>query len=69
MKALANSKFMQEENQYLASPIEKIKGYPVEMQRLIGYKVSEPFLGWLDLDDPRKALVDEKEWVRSGDLF
>ena len=38
------------------------------MQQLIGYKVSQPFLGWLDLDDPRKALVGD-EWVRGGDMF
>ncbi|KAK4159046.1 hypothetical protein QBC43DRAFT_222943 [Cladorrhinum sp. PSN259] len=55
----------QEENQYLANPLEKVRQYPAELQKLIGYQVSNPFLGWLDLDDPRKALYGE-EWDGKG---
>ncbi|KAK4225457.1 phytanoyl dioxygenase family [Podospora fimiseda] len=59
----------QEENQYLANPLGKVRQYPTELQKLIGYQVSNPFLGWLDLDDPRKALYGE-EWDGKGiDLF
>ncbi|KAK4186966.1 hypothetical protein QBC35DRAFT_452798 [Podospora australis] len=61
----------QEENQYLASPKEKIREwYSEDMQKLIGYQVSNPFLGWLDLDDPRKALYG-KDWKldEKADLF
>ncbi|EED21074.1 phytanoyl-CoA dioxygenase family protein [Talaromyces stipitatus ATCC 10500] len=59
----------QEENQYLANPIEKVREYPVDMQRLIGYQVSQPFLGWLDLDDPRKALVGNAWEDGRGDVL
>ncbi|KAK3997958.1 phytanoyl dioxygenase family [Cladorrhinum sp. PSN332] len=55
----------QEENQYLANPLEKVRQYPTELQKLIGYQVSNPFLGWLDLDDPRKALYGE-DWDGKG---
>ncbi|PWY93225.1 phytanoyl-CoA dioxygenase family protein [Aspergillus sclerotioniger CBS 115572] len=59
----------QEENQYLAVPLDKVREYPLDMQRLIGYRVSQPFLGWVDLDDPRKALMGD-EWVETrGDLY
>ncbi|KAF2174037.1 hypothetical protein M409DRAFT_16313 [Zasmidium cellare ATCC 36951] len=55
----------QEENQYLAVPQEAVKNFPLGMQRLIGYNVSKPFLGWVDLDDPRKALYGS-EWKGSN---
>ncbi|KAJ5560298.1 hypothetical protein N7513_002697 [Penicillium frequentans] len=59
----------QEENQYLATPLERIREYPEYIQRLIGYNVSHPFLGWLDLEDPRKALFGE-DWKSIGsDLY
>ncbi|KAK4173415.1 hypothetical protein QBC36DRAFT_303672 [Triangularia setosa] len=53
----------QEENQYLAPPLEKIRQYyNADLQKLIGYQVSNPCLGWLDLGDPRKALYG-KDWA------
>ncbi|KAK4498375.1 hypothetical protein PRZ48_011033 [Zasmidium cellare] len=55
----------QEENQYLAVPQEAVKQYPPEIQKLLGYNVSKPFLGWVDLDDPRKALYGS-EWKGSN---
>ncbi|KAF4949081.1 hypothetical protein FGADI_9155 [Fusarium gaditjirri] len=59
----------QEENQYLASPLETIREYPEHLQKLIGYSLSNPFLGWLDLEDPRKALYG-KDWKSNGgDLY
>ncbi|KAF9894233.1 hypothetical protein FE257_007735 [Aspergillus nanangensis] len=59
----------QEENQYLASSVEAVRKYSVEMQQLIGYRVSQPFLGWVDLDDPRKVLVGAEWEDKRGDLF
>ncbi|KAL6693706.1 hypothetical protein J3F84DRAFT_379709 [Trichoderma pleuroticola] len=49
----------QEENQYLANSYEYIKEYPQEVLRLIGYSVSKPFLGWVNLDDPLKILYGD----------
>jgi ectoine hydroxylase-related dioxygenase (phytanoyl-CoA dioxygenase family) len=54
---------MQEENQYLANSIDQVKQYPQELQRLIGYSVSKPFLGWVDLEDPIKLLYDDSKAV------
>ena len=46
----------QEQNQYLAVPPAIAKTLPEALQRLIGYAVHEPFLGWHDLQDPIKLL-------------
>ncbi|GME27421.1 Phytanoyl- dioxygenase [Neofusicoccum parvum] len=59
----------QEENQYLASPIEKVKEYPVDLQEMIGYQISKPFLGWVELNSPRKLLLNENEVMGGQDLF
>ncbi|OAQ82524.1 phytanoyl- dioxygenase family protein [Purpureocillium lilacinum] len=42
----------QEENQYLAVPLEVAKTLPLRIQRLMGYAISEPMLGWVDFKDP-----------------
>ncbi|KAL2817062.1 hypothetical protein BDW59DRAFT_182334 [Aspergillus cavernicola] len=49
----------QEENQYLAVPLEVAKTLPVRIQRLMGYVTSEPMLGWVDFKDPRSLLDPE----------
>ena len=46
----------QEQNQYLAVPPEVARNLPEALQRLIGYAVHEPFLGWHDLQDPIELL-------------
>lgn len=43
----------------MANSYEHIKGYPQEVQRLVGYSVSKPFLGWVNLDDPLKILYGD----------
>ncbi|KAF2456313.1 phytanoyl-CoA dioxygenase family protein [Lineolata rhizophorae] len=50
----------QEENQYLAVPLETIKSYPTETQEFLGYGVSAPFLGWLELQSPLSVLFGKK---------
>lgn len=40
----------------MANSYEHIKKYPQALQRLFGYSVSKPFLGWVNLDDPLKIL-------------
>ena len=60
----------QEENQYLANSLESVKQYNPEMQKMIGYSVSNPFLGWVNLEDPRRLIMDEEELAKgSTDLF
>jgi ectoine hydroxylase-related dioxygenase (phytanoyl-CoA dioxygenase family) len=46
----------QEENQYLAVGREAMKSLPVEVQKVAGYSLSEPFLGWVDFADPMVVL-------------
>ena len=48
----------QEENQYLAVPPEVAKTLSVDLQEFIGYAVHPPFLGWVDLKDPRSVLEE-----------
>ncbi|KAG0649924.1 Dioxygenase himG [Hyphodiscus hymeniophilus] len=49
----------QEENQYLAVPPEIARKLPVRVQKILGYDVSEPMLGWVDFKDPRAAIDPE----------
>jgi ectoine hydroxylase-related dioxygenase (phytanoyl-CoA dioxygenase family) len=46
----------QEENQYLAVDKARMKKHPVEVQKIAGYSLSEPFLGWVESTDPRVVL-------------
>lgn len=52
----------QEENQYLASRWEDVKGvYDDGMLKTMGYGLSAPFLGWVDLRSPLNSLRGETE--------
>lgn len=53
----------QEENQYLANSVEHVKQYSLDLQKLIGYSVSKPFLGWVNLEDPIKLLHSDPNTV------
>ncbi len=57
----------QEENQYLVSPPEIARLYTEQMQRLIGYQVHRPFLGWYDLQEPL-LLLDGYDELSSANL-
>jgi ectoine hydroxylase-related dioxygenase (phytanoyl-CoA dioxygenase family) len=47
----------QEENQYLAVPMDIVKTYPPAVQALMGYVVSPPACGFVDLVDPTFLLA------------
>ena len=51
----------QEQNQYLAVPPEMAVDLPEDLQKLIGYTIHEPFLGWHDLQDPNVILQGYKD--------
>ncbi|KIW21096.1 hypothetical protein PV08_01675 [Exophiala spinifera] len=57
----------QEENQYLAVPREQLLQYPEFVQRKIGYEISEPYLGWVNLADPLKFVKGEE--TQMSDLY
>ena len=56
----------QEQNQYLAVPPSVAINLPEDLQKLIGYTVHEPFLGWHDLQDPIVVLQDHKDGSRGA---
>jgi ectoine hydroxylase-related dioxygenase (phytanoyl-CoA dioxygenase family) len=51
----------QEEAQFLVNPPAIARRYPERLQRLIGYQMHKPFLGWYDLQDPIVVLRDYEE--------
>ena len=53
----------QEENQYLANEVEKVKQMPVWMQKFMGWSLSLPFTGWVNLDDPIRLLNKDDRGV------
>lgn len=57
----------QEENQYLAVKREVAKGLPYHLQDRIGYKLSAPYCGFVNLDSPASVLRDGKR--KKSDLF
>lgn len=56
--ALDLGNLRQEENQYLAVPRETVRAYPEEVQRLLGYDLCPPGLGWHEMEDPHTLLRD-----------
>lgn len=46
----------QEENQYLANDLNKIRDLPLEIQRFAGFGTSKPYMGWVDMEEPLKML-------------
>ncbi|RII78259.1 phytanoyl-CoA dioxygenase family protein [Pseudomonas monteilii] len=38
----------QEENHYLSLPIERVRQFPEELQRLLGWSCSSTFMGWVE---------------------
>ncbi len=57
----------QEENQYLACDVAAVKRLPVWLQRFVGYSLSRPFMGWVEMDDPMRVINPDAE--SQGDLF
>ena len=45
-----------EENQYLACPPAVAKNFSEKLQRLIGYNLHPPYLGWYETNDPHVLL-------------
>jgi ectoine hydroxylase-related dioxygenase (phytanoyl-CoA dioxygenase family) len=48
----------QEENQYLSIPLDVVRGYPEDIQRLLGYEACPPMCGLYELADPMLLLRD-----------
>ncbi|MET7331021.1 phytanoyl-CoA dioxygenase family protein [Nonomuraea sp. NPDC005650] len=48
----------QEENHYLSLPLDTVRGYPEDIQRLLGYEACPPMCGLYELSDPMLLLRD-----------
>ena len=46
----------QEENQFLANDWEAVKKLPPWIQERMGFGISRPFLGWVNLESPMTIL-------------
>ncbi|EFL20766.1 phytanoyl-CoA dioxygenase [Streptomyces himastatinicus ATCC 53653] len=57
--ALVRGNLRQEENQFLAVPKEIVREYPEELQRLLGWGLCPPFIGWYEHADPNPLLRAE----------
>jgi ectoine hydroxylase-related dioxygenase (phytanoyl-CoA dioxygenase family) len=57
-----------EENQFLAVDRETVKGYPHEVQDLLGWKASAPFCGWYELSHPSELIRGEAN-LMDKDIF
>ena len=53
------------ENQMLAVPFENVKSFTPQVQRLLGYGISAPSVGFLKYQDPMRVLfgVEDEETV------
>ena len=61
--------YRQEENQFLANEVERIKELPLDLQRFMGYGLSHPSLGWVNFDDPIKVINGGEELAGTEDMF
>lgn len=50
-----------EENQFLAVPRDMVASYPDDVQDLLGWRASTPYLGWHELDHPFNLFREKKE--------
>ena len=57
----------QEENQVLSAPPEVAKHFPETLQRLIGYDLGAPYLGFIEQGNPHRLLEEQcgKDYART----
>jgi ectoine hydroxylase-related dioxygenase (phytanoyl-CoA dioxygenase family) len=62
---LSKPQYRQAENQYLMVPPEKAKRLSPQAQRLLGYGIARPALGFVNYQDPMRVLfgVEDNETV------
>jgi len=58
----------QEENQYISFTREQTLKMDKDVQKIAGYQLSEPFLGWVKSTDPM-VVLDPSVGVGNQDLF
>jgi len=60
----------QEENQYLVVPPAIAKTLSEDLARMIGYSIQEPYLGWVEMNDPFITLeTDDYQALGAAKLY
>ena len=61
----------QDENQYFCIPLKTIKSYPRELQEILGYSISRPYAGFVEMMHPIDFLEAGGDYTRyvPGDLI
>ena len=54
----------QDENQYLCIPLETIMSYPRELQEILGYSISRPFAGYVEMMHPIDFLKADGDYTK-----
>ncbi|KAJ4050831.1 hypothetical protein NW761_005628 [Fusarium oxysporum] len=65
---MVRGSYRADENQYLAIPLEVIKDYDPEVQSLLGYSVSHPNCGHVDMKDPIVMLGSNEDPFGYGSI-
>lgn len=58
---MTRGSYRADENQYVGVPAEVLKTYEPEVQALLGYSISEPFCGHVDMKDPITLLGSKED--------
>lgn len=67
--ALDSANYRQEENQYLAVPIDVVRRYPEQVQRLLGYDIAPPFCGYVEMGDPHDLINGDSSTIDYSKLM
>lgn len=59
---------MKQENVYLANSTEEVLSWSPKIQRIMGYEISSPNLGFIDFIAPNKYLAGDYDPDQPGDL-
>lgn len=59
----------QEENQFITIPKDVIMSKDKKTQKLLGWGLSDPMMGWVDFEDPQKVLHPEEFNGGPGDIY
>ena len=62
---MSKAYYRQAENQYLVVPLGRVRELSPQAQRLLGYGICRPNLGFVDYQDPMRVLfgVEDEETV------